>query len=90
VDCIALDCEDGVAINRKSAARETIHKFFNANNHLPIEQTEWSVRINSVASDEHNFDEDMRCILASSKLPTTLLLPKVESTDDLDLVSIFL
>jgi citrate lyase subunit beta-like protein len=80
VDCVALDCEDGVALNRKVAARETIRKFFDQPKRAT--NTNWAVRVNSVESGE--LDADLRCLLASGPLPDTLLLPKVESVDDLD------
>lgn len=91
VDCIALDCEDGVAMNRKQMARETIRAYFDSGlNQLPPDcldkrkKSEWAVRLNDVQSGL--CDEDLRVIVSGERLPDTLLLPKCESVDELKLV----
>ncbi|XP_069680328.1 citramalyl-CoA lyase, mitochondrial-like isoform X2 [Periplaneta americana] len=81
VDCIALDCEDGVAVNKKDVARENIHKMLHAGP-VSIWQPEWSVRVNAVNSGL--CEEDLEAVLSARNLPPTLLLPKVEHSGDLD------
>lgn len=92
VDFIALDCEDGVAVSRKKLARDTIRAFYDSNlNEMPTDhtqhqqrQSEWSVRVNSIASGL--CDEDLRVIVSGKRVPESLLLPKCESADDLKCV----
>ncbi|XP_046668731.1 citramalyl-CoA lyase, mitochondrial-like [Homalodisca vitripennis] len=78
-DCIALDCEDGVAINRKKEARATIRSVLDAGN-LP-KRPEVGVRVNAV--DSGLCEDDLSVILSASNPPAALYLPKVESRDNL-------
>ncbi|XP_054829029.1 citramalyl-CoA lyase, mitochondrial [Eublepharis macularius] len=78
VDCAVLDCEDGVALNRKAEARITTVKTLEG---LEFGQTEKCVRINSVSSDLA--EEDMKVILESNILPTSLMLPKIENVEEI-------
>ncbi|XP_062982180.1 citramalyl-CoA lyase, mitochondrial isoform X2 [Elgaria multicarinata webbii] len=78
VDCAVLDCEDGVALNRKVEARM---KCVKALEEFEFGQTEKCVRINSVSSGLA--EEDMKIILDSNILPTSLMLPKVESVEEI-------
>ncbi|XP_049857835.1 citramalyl-CoA lyase, mitochondrial-like [Schistocerca gregaria] len=75
VDCIALDCEDGVASNRKNVARSTIRHFLDKEC-VSQQFPEWTVRVNSV--DSGMCEEDLRVILTGPQKPPTLLLPKVD------------
>lgn len=90
VDCIALDCEDGVAISRKQVARESIRAFFDSELNVPTydcidkRRTEWSVRLNAV--DSELCEEDLKVIVSGKRVPETLLLPKCESPADLKVV----
>ncbi|XP_042316027.1 citramalyl-CoA lyase, mitochondrial isoform X2 [Sceloporus undulatus] len=77
VDCAVLDCEDGVALNRKADARV---KSVKALEEFEFGRTEKCVRINSVTSGLA--EEDLKVILDSSILPTSLMLPKVESVEE--------
>uniref|UniRef100_A0A8C4NLK8 Citrate lyase beta like n=1 Tax=Eptatretus burgeri TaxID=7764 RepID=A0A8C4NLK8_EPTBU len=77
-DCTIMDCEDGVAQNRKEVARETIR---NALATLPQGGPERTVRLNSVASGIA--EEDLRAILSGPTLPPTLLLPKVDTVEEI-------
>ncbi|KAJ8349950.1 hypothetical protein SKAU_G00250800 [Synaphobranchus kaupii] len=77
VDCAVLDCEDGVALSKKVEARETIPKMLAE---LKLGRTEKCVRVNSVSSGLA--EADLEVILQSSLLPTALMLPKVESTEE--------
>ncbi|XP_053160731.1 citramalyl-CoA lyase, mitochondrial isoform X2 [Hemicordylus capensis] len=78
VDSAVLDCEDGVALNRKAEARM---KTVKALEEFEFGQTEKCVRINSVSSSLA--EEDIKVILKSSILPTSLMLPKVESVEEI-------
>lgn len=90
VDCIALDCEDGVAISNKQKARESIRSFFDSESNVPTydciskRTTEWSVRLNAV--DSELCEEDLKVIVSGEHVPETLLLPKCESPADLKVV----
>uniref|UniRef100_A0A673KAX1 Citrate lyase beta like n=1 Tax=Sinocyclocheilus rhinocerous TaxID=307959 RepID=A0A673KAX1_9TELE len=77
VDCAVLDCEDGVALNNKDAARKTIPKMLAK---LDLGRTEKCVRVNSVSSGLA--EADMEVILQADVLPTALMLPKVEDTGE--------
>lgn len=81
VDCVALDCEDGVALNKKDQARHTIRESLS----LLIPDTkiksDIGVRINSV--DSGLCDKDLEVCLSGNYLPHTILLPKVEDSGQL-------
>ncbi|NP_001087346.1 citrate lyase beta like L homeolog [Xenopus laevis] len=77
VDCAVLDCEDGVAINKKVEARTTIVKTLEE---LDLGSTEKCVRINSVSSGLA--EADLEVILQSRVLPSCIMLPKVESSEE--------
>lgn len=81
-----MDCEDGVAINRKLEARETIKVFLESNK--PPEgamdkrqRSEWSVRVNSVQSGFCT--DDVSVIFSGETTPVTVFLPKVNTIDNL-------
>ncbi|CAN0343606.1 unnamed protein product [Lampetra planeri] len=77
-DCAVMDCEDGVAQNRKDVARDTVVRMLSE---LSLGRTEPSVRVNAVASGLA--DDDLRALLGGPVLPPTILLPKVDSVDDI-------
>lgn len=70
VDCICMDIEDGVAMNRKAAARETIVA---ALENMEFGRSERLVRINPVGSPY--IEEDLRAVLTAH--PDGLVIPKV-------------
>ncbi|GIX85457.1 citramalyl-CoA lyase, mitochondrial [Caerostris extrusa] len=78
VDCAVLDCEDGVAINKKSEARNVIREIAES---FDFKNIEFAVRINSL--DSGLAEEDLLSILNCRNLPDTLMVPKVESADDI-------
>ncbi|XP_051882690.1 citramalyl-CoA lyase, mitochondrial isoform X2 [Pristis pectinata] len=78
VDCAVLDCEDGVALNKKEEARQTIAKVLSQ---PQVAHTDLCVRINSVSSGLAELD--MEVILPSEDRPPTLMLPKVENTEEI-------
>lgn len=79
-DCIVLDCEDGVALSMKDAARTRIHHTLHTQA-IDFTGKDCSVRFNSVQSGL--CEEDMREILSAQHLPATVHLPKVDSPEHL-------
>ncbi|XP_054575883.1 citramalyl-CoA lyase, mitochondrial isoform X3 [Eptesicus fuscus] len=78
VDCAVLDCEDGVAMNKKNEARLRIVKTLED---FDLGPTEKCVRINSVSSGLA--EEDLESLLQSRVLPSSLMLPKVEGPEEI-------
>lgn len=74
VDSIVMDLEDGVALNRKDAARATIAT---ALSDLDFGRSEKIVRLNPIGSGLEQ--ADLSAILALR--PDSLMLPKVERAD---------
>lgn len=77
VDCAVLDCEDGVALSKKTEARETIPRMLVE---LDLGRTEKCVRVNSVSSGLA--EADLQVILQAEVLPPAIMLPKVEDTQE--------
>jgi citrate lyase beta subunit len=80
VDCICMDIEDGVAANRKTAARLTIVEALRS---LDFGRAERLVRINPVGSGLEA--EDLRAVLPAH--PDGLVIPKVGDADQIRWVS---
>ncbi|XP_059176990.1 citramalyl-CoA lyase, mitochondrial-like [Physella acuta] len=86
VDCAVLECEDGVAINMKAEARKNIRE---ALDYLKIENMDLALRVNSRSSQLMEADigaiigGDLGSCADVTCLPQTLLLPKVDSVEDL-------
>lgn len=80
VDCICMDLEDGVAVNRKQSARETIS---NALRTLDFGRSERLVRINPVASTL--VENDLQEILPAH--PDGIVIPKVTHADQIRSIS---
>ncbi|XP_041352207.1 citramalyl-CoA lyase, mitochondrial-like [Gigantopelta aegis] len=78
VDCAVLECEDGVALTKKAEARENIRKILDE---LDFGTTDCAVRVNSM--DSGLTEEDLQVIFQADKLPQTVLLPKVDTVDDI-------
>ncbi|KAI6652678.1 Citrate lyase subunit beta-like protein, mitochondrial isoform X1 [Oopsacas minuta] len=78
-DCVCLDIEDGVALSRKAVARKLIPDFLEKHKHKC--KYEVAVRVNSYESQL--VEEDTRNILNGKILPDSLVLPKIESKDEL-------
>jgi citrate lyase subunit beta-like protein len=76
VDCLCMDMEDGVAVNRKAEARAVIAK---ALQELDFGGSEKLARINSVGSGLEM--EDIQAVL--SYRPDGIVIPKVESHDQI-------
>ncbi len=80
VDCICMDMEDGVAVNRKVEARNTIMEALKT---LDFGRSERLARINPVGSGLE--DEDLKAVLPAR--PDGIVLPKAEDVDQLRWVS---
>ncbi len=74
VDCLCLDLEDGVALNRKEAARDIIRESLQT---LNFGRSERLVRLNRLGSglEQADFDQTI------GGRPDGVLLPKVESPE---------
>ncbi|XP_054723982.1 citramalyl-CoA lyase, mitochondrial-like [Uloborus diversus] len=79
VDCAVLDCEDGVAFNKKAEARNNIK---NISQSYDFGKSEYAVRINSIESKLAG--EDISVIFSGERLPETLMVPKVETVDHIN------
>jgi len=80
VDCMCMDLEDGVAWNRKQAARETVAEALQS---LDFGGAEYLVRINPAGSGLET--ADLAAVLPHR--PMGVVLPKVESGEALRWVS---
>ncbi len=80
VDCICMDMEDGVAVTRKVEARAVIAQ---AMKDLDFGDSERCIRINSIGSGLESYD--LAAALATE--PDTIVVPKIESADQVKWVS---
>lgn len=80
VDSVVMDLEDGVALNQKDTARETVREALNT---LEFGDTERLVRINPVGSGLE--DDDLA--LTIDGRPDGYVVPKVKSVDQVRWVS---
>jgi len=80
VDCVCMDMEDGVAVNRKAEARHTIAEALRT---LDFGRSERLARINAIGS---GFEaEDLASMLPAR--PDGIVIPKVESAAQIRWVS---
>lgn len=80
VDCVCMDMEDGVAINRKTEARETIGQALRS---LDFGRSERLARINAIGTGlEH---EDLQAAVLAR--PDGIVVPKVQDGDQVRWVS---
>lgn len=79
-DLICLDLEDGVAVERKESARSAVLSYVAGAPH----RDRLCVRINPLSS-RHGL-EDAAALAATSRHPGFVLLPKIESPRDLELL----
>lgn len=83
VDCVVLDCEDGVALTKKAQAREEISAFLSSG--FAKGKSEIAVRLNSIESGM--FEEDLRNVVCD-KYPSTVVLPKLNTPAEAKFVSV--
>ena len=74
-----LDCEDGVALNRKSEARHNIYNLYSTDERVR-DSSKYAVRINGPQTTLAR--EDIQAVVTSTK-PVTLFVPKTNSADDI-------
>jgi len=79
-DCVCLDMEDGVALNRKTEARRTVAA---ALRDLAFDRSEKLARINPAGSGLEG--EDIEAVLPSR--PDGIVVPKVEALEQVQWVS---
>ena len=80
VDCICMDMEDGVALNRKTEARQTIAQALNS---IDFGRSERLARINPVGSGLER--DDLETVLPAH--PDGIVIPKVEFAEQIQWVS---
>jgi citrate lyase subunit beta-like protein len=80
VDCICLDMEDGVALNRKAEARLTVVEALKS---LDFGTSERLARINSIGSGLE--EDDLAAVLPAH--PDAVVVPKVEYGEQVNWVS---
>jgi citrate lyase beta subunit len=80
VDCVCMDMEDGVALNRKAEARQTIAQ---ALRNLDFGRSERLARINPVGSGLER--DDLESVLPAH--PDGIVIPKVEFAEQIQWVS---
>ena len=78
VDCICMDMEDGVALNRKAEARQTIVEALHT---LDFGGSERLARINAIGS---GFEEDDLAAVLPAR-PDGIVIPKVENAEQIAL-----
>ena len=83
-DCVCLDMEDGVAVNRKDAARQTIVE---ALRNLDFGRSECLVRVNAVGSGLETTDLEAVFSAGAQVRPDGVVLPKAESAEQVQWVS---
>ncbi|EFA09094.2 citramalyl-CoA lyase, mitochondrial [Tribolium castaneum] len=87
-DSIVLDCEDGVALNKKVQARINIRDILDKGKPQRKRPYDFAVRINSVASEL--IKDDLSVLVTGKNLPNTIYLPKVENVQHLETFSGYL
>jgi citrate lyase beta subunit len=80
VDCICMDMEDGVALNRKGEARQTVAEALRS---LDFKRSERLARINAVGSGLE--DLDLQAVLPAH--PAGIVIPKVENAAQIQSIS---
>lgn len=83
-DVAVLDLEDGVSLNRKSEARKLVSQYFKENK-FPL-HTERCIRMNHIGSGLEADDLE-NCVIPSLPFLDSLLIPKVETEDQMQYVA---
>jgi citrate lyase beta subunit len=80
VDSVIMDLEDGVALNRKAEARDTIRR---ALREVEFGSAERLVRINPVSEDHDLWKADLDATIEG--YPDGYVMPKVETAEQIQL-----
>lgn len=93
-DCVVLDCEDGVALGSKTAARNTIRAVLDGQVQTRCDGTgnatirdsfrDLCVRVNGVEAEGQVCEQDLTALLSGERLPDSLMVPKIESREHID------
>ena len=84
-DIVCVDMEDAVALPRKDEGRAATLPLFGENTHPHVERM---VRINSI-STVHGL-KDLQAIIESDAPPPSIMIPKVKSADEIQLIDTLL
>ena len=84
-DIVCVDMEDAVALPRKDEGRAATLPLFGENTHPHVERM---VRINSI-STVHGL-KDLQAIIESDAPPPSIMIPKVRSADEIQLIDTLL
>jgi len=84
-DIVCVDLEDAVALDRKDEGRKLTLPLFEESTHPHVERM---LRINSI-STLHGL-KDLQAILESSSPPPSLMIPKVKSAEEIQLLDTIL
>ncbi len=79
-DLLVLDCEDGVALNRKHQARQNIYDLLSSEPRM--DDNKFAVRINAPQT-ELAF-EDIKAFFSATTTPRTIFVPKTNHPDDIN------
>lgn len=79
-DCVVLDCEDGVALNRKEQARRNIYDLYTGDERVQA-SNKFAIRINGPQTDLAK--DDIRFLFNTAYLPKTVFIPKTDYGDDI-------
>ena len=92
-DCVVIDCEDGVALNRKQEARENIRNLFDKDERVQNDsEGKYAVRINApmttFAQDDihtlfHIDQTSIKTTNVSNLLPKCLFIPKTNNSEEI-------
>ena len=85
LDLAVLDCEDAVAVNSKSTARNVICEALNS---LDFGRTERGVRVNSVSSGL--LKDDLLSLLTNCTQPDVYMVPKLDSPKEALIINDFI
>lgn len=79
-DCILVDCEDGVAYDKKEEARDMI---FSMHNKIAADsKNEVGIRINSPSSGLAS--DDLKALFSMESLPSCLTVPKIDTYQEMN------
>lgn len=79
-DCVVLECEDGVALNRKDEARRGAVKYLQERSRSSSRLGEIGVRVNSLSSGL--YEDDIKALSIAQQHLQALMVPKIDSVSD--------
>ncbi|XP_065163764.1 citramalyl-CoA lyase, mitochondrial-like [Atheta coriaria] len=85
VDCLVLNCEDGVALNQKDVARKNVLDILNNDQRAKFAADIVSVRVNDLATPF--FEDDFKSILTANQKPEMIIIPKVNDPAEMSKIA---